>query len=124
MVKIGDKVRFLNSTGGGQVKAFSGKNMALVEDESGFVLPVLISECVVIGEKDNKLRNSQPTQPEQAEKKDKTTDQKKKNNDSTLNAQRLTPLGVVSSLHHVQPKPVEIKPIIKETPEEIGRAHV
>jgi hypothetical protein len=44
MVKIGDKVRFLNSVGGGVVKAFQGKNVVLVEDESGFDFPVSTGE--------------------------------------------------------------------------------
>jgi len=48
MVKIGDKVRFLNTTGGGRVKAFQGKGMVMVEDDSGFDFPVLIAECVVV----------------------------------------------------------------------------
>jgi len=52
-VQVGDKVRFLNTTGGGIVKALQGKNMALVEDDSGFDVPVLISECVVVGSSDN-----------------------------------------------------------------------
>lgn len=50
MVKIGDKVRFLNSVGGGVVRSFKGKNMVMVEDESGFDFPALITECVVVGE--------------------------------------------------------------------------
>ena len=60
MVKIGDKVRFLNSVGGGTVKAFQGKNMVLVEDESGFDFPVATGECVVIGSSDASLRNGSP----------------------------------------------------------------
>lgn len=47
-MKIGDKVRFLNTVGGGIVRGFQGKDVALVEDESGFKLPVLLKECVVI----------------------------------------------------------------------------
>lgn len=47
-MKIGDKVRFLNTVGGGVVRAFQGKDVAMVEDESGFELPVLIRECIVI----------------------------------------------------------------------------
>lgn len=47
-MKIGDKVRFLNTTGGGVVKAFRDKDIVLVEDEDGFDIPVLIRECVVI----------------------------------------------------------------------------
>jgi hypothetical protein len=47
-MKIGDKVRFLNTTGGGVVKGFQGKDIVLVEDEEGFDIPVLIRETVVI----------------------------------------------------------------------------
>lgn len=47
-MKIGDKVRFLNATGGGVVKGFKNKDIVLVEDEDGFELPILIKECVVI----------------------------------------------------------------------------
>ena len=47
-MKIGDKVRFLSEVGGGIVRGFQGKNIALVEDEDGFEIPMLINECVVI----------------------------------------------------------------------------
>jgi len=47
-MKIGDKIRFLNTTGGGIVKGFQGKDIVLVEDEDGFEIPVLIRETVVI----------------------------------------------------------------------------
>ena len=58
MVKIGDKVRFLNSVGGGVVRAFQGKNMVLVEDENGFDFPSLITECVVVETGDEALKNN------------------------------------------------------------------
>ncbi|MDR0757255.1 MAG: DUF2027 domain-containing protein [Tannerella sp.] len=58
MIKTGDRVRFLNSVGGGIVKAFQGKNIVLVEDESGFDFPVAISECVVTGSGDDAMRDS------------------------------------------------------------------
>ena len=48
-LKTGDKVRFLNSVGGGTVTAFRGKDQVLVEDKDGFEVPALISECVVVG---------------------------------------------------------------------------
>ena len=47
-MKVGDNVRFLNSVGSGVVKAFQGKNIVLVEDQDGFVTPVLISDVVVV----------------------------------------------------------------------------
>lgn len=59
-LQIGDTIRFLNAVGGGKVKGFLNKQVAIVEDEYGFDVPVLISECVVIesaGEK--KLENSE-----------------------------------------------------------------
>lgn len=46
-MKVGDKVRFLNSTGGGVVKGFQGKDIVIVDDD-GFDTPILIKECVVI----------------------------------------------------------------------------
>lgn len=49
-IQIGDKVRFLNSTGGGIVRSFRGKEQVIVEDEDGFEIPALIRECVVVGE--------------------------------------------------------------------------
>ena len=51
-MKIGDKVRFLNEVGGGRVAGFQGKNTVLVEDEDGFEIPMLITECVVIDTND------------------------------------------------------------------------
>ena len=48
MVKIGDKVRFLNSVGGGIVRKFVNKDVVSVEEEDGFETPVLVRECVVI----------------------------------------------------------------------------
>ncbi|MDR1699363.1 MAG: DUF2027 domain-containing protein, partial [Prevotellaceae bacterium] len=48
MLQIGDKVRFLNSVGGGIVRRFQSKDIVLVEEEDGFETPVLARECVVI----------------------------------------------------------------------------
>ena len=47
-MKIGDKVRFLDAMGGGKVTGFKGNNLVLVEDEDGFEIPTLISQCVVV----------------------------------------------------------------------------
>ena len=48
MLKIGDKVRFLNDVGGGTVSGFQGKDIVLVADEDGFEIPTLISEVVAV----------------------------------------------------------------------------
>ena len=47
-MKIGDTVRFLSEVGGGVVTGFEGKDIALVQDEDGFDIPMPIKECVVI----------------------------------------------------------------------------
>lgn len=47
-MKIGDKVRFLSEVGGGIVRGFQGKDVALVEGDDGFEIPMLIKECVVV----------------------------------------------------------------------------
>lgn len=63
-MKIGDKVRFLNTTGGGVVRGFQGKDIVLVEDEEGFDIPVLIRETVLI-EPANDMQVRQSTKPSQ-----------------------------------------------------------
>ena len=44
--KIGDRVKFLNSVGGGEITSFLDKNKVMVETEDGFDVPVLIKELV------------------------------------------------------------------------------
>ena len=58
-IKIGDKIRFLNTTGGGIVRRFQGKDQVLVEDEDGFEVPALIRECVVVGSEEKQTQSSQ-----------------------------------------------------------------
>ncbi|WP_321333454.1 DUF2027 domain-containing protein [uncultured Bacteroides sp.] len=60
-MKIGDKVRFLSEVGGGIVKGFQGKDIALIEDADGFDIPMLARECVVIETDDYNLKR-RPTQ--------------------------------------------------------------
>ena len=61
MMKIGDKVRFLNEIGGGIVKGFRGKDIVLVEDVDGFDIPMPMRECVVIDTDDYNM--TRPVQP-------------------------------------------------------------
>lgn len=84
-IQIGDKVRFLNSTGGGTVRGFHGKDQILVEDEDGFEVPALIRECVIVGNSDMQVHSNKrpkpqapveiptPKKPEPAEVKTKET---------------------------------------------------
>lgn len=63
-IKIGDKVRFLNSTGGGIVRSLKGNDQVLVEDEDGFEVPALVRECVVIGESDMQVHSANRPKPQ------------------------------------------------------------
>jgi hypothetical protein len=58
MMKTGDKVRFLNAVGGGIVRRFQNKEIVIVEEEDGFETPVLIRECIVVGEAAPEFRSS------------------------------------------------------------------
>ena len=42
-MNIGDTVRFLNATGGGKITGFQGSDIVLVEDETGFEIPCMLS---------------------------------------------------------------------------------
>jgi len=46
MIKVGDKVKFLNDVGGGIVTGFVNKNVANVENEDGFEIPYPISKLI------------------------------------------------------------------------------
>ncbi len=48
MIKIGDKVKFLNDVGGGVVTRFLNKNMVMVENYDGFEIPYQISQLLDI----------------------------------------------------------------------------
>lgn len=48
MIKIGDKVKFLNDVGGGVVTGFAGKDRVYVENYDGFEIPCLISQLVFV----------------------------------------------------------------------------
>lgn len=60
MMKIGDKVRFLNEIGGGVVTGFRGKDIVLIEDADGFDIPMPMRECVVIDTDDYNMTRSVP----------------------------------------------------------------
>ena len=65
MLKVGDRVRFLNATGGGIVRRFQNKDIVLVEEEDGFETPVLVRECVIV-ESINVSTNFPEKQPQVA----------------------------------------------------------
>jgi hypothetical protein len=50
ILKIGDKVRFLNEVGEGYIVNFKNKEIAEVAIEAGFEIPMLISELIKVNE--------------------------------------------------------------------------
>lgn len=62
--KIGDKVRYLNSKGGGEVVKILSNGMVEVNDESGFNIPFRTSELVKIQEKSFLVSDIKKTAPE------------------------------------------------------------
>jgi len=50
MIKVGDKVKFLNDVGGGVVTRFLNKNMVMVENQDGFEIPYQISQLFNIND--------------------------------------------------------------------------
>ncbi len=73
MIKIGDKVKFLNDVGGGIVTGFVGKNMANVENQDGFEIPYPISQLINIS--DPKLNKAEKTMAPQATEKPEETEE-------------------------------------------------
>ena len=55
--KPGDKVKFLNEIGGGIIRYIKG-NIAEVESEEGFLIPILLSELVINKPIDFKIKTS------------------------------------------------------------------
>lgn len=62
-MKVGDIVRFLNSTGGGRVCRIEGQ-IAHVEDEDGFEVPVLQRECVVVQDAESAASAAKASSPD------------------------------------------------------------
>lgn len=76
-MKIGDTVRFLSEVGGGVVTGFQGKDIALVQDEDGFDIPMPIKECVVIKTDDYNIplkSTVKPSAPEAIEEDEEEDD--------------------------------------------------
>ncbi|WP_159517097.1 Smr/MutS family protein [Sunxiuqinia indica] len=50
MMKVGDRVKFMNDVGGGVVTKVVSKSLVNVENEDGFEIPTLVSDLVLVGE--------------------------------------------------------------------------
>uniref|UniRef100_UPI003216E35D Smr/MutS family protein n=1 Tax=uncultured Draconibacterium sp. TaxID=1573823 RepID=UPI003216E35D len=62
MIKVGDKVKFLNDVGGGVVTGFINKNTVNVEGDDGFEVPCLISELVNVSAPELNAGTVQPVE--------------------------------------------------------------
>ncbi len=54
MIKVGDRVKFLNDVGGGVVTGFIGKSMVYVENEDGFEIPCPVLNLINVDDPDLK----------------------------------------------------------------------
>ncbi|MGQ7868786.1 DUF2027 domain-containing protein [Sunxiuqinia sp. sy24] len=50
MIKVGDRVKFMNDVGGGIVTKVISKSLVHVENDDGFEIPTLVAELVVVNE--------------------------------------------------------------------------
>lgn len=50
MIKVGDRVKFMNDVGGGIVTKIISKSLVHVENDDGFEIPTLVTELVVVNE--------------------------------------------------------------------------
>ncbi|MDR2564018.1 MAG: DUF2027 domain-containing protein [Prevotellaceae bacterium] len=66
--KTGDKVRFLNETGGGTITRIISATMVYVEDKDGFEIPVRVADLIVVNQADSQssTTNRYESQPERA----------------------------------------------------------
>ena len=62
ILKIGDKVRFLNEVGGGRITSIVSKDMVNVETDDGFEVPTMINNLILVNSPDlyesNRSRNT------------------------------------------------------------------
>lgn len=72
-MKVGDRVRFLNATGGGVVSKIVSREMVMVTDDDGFDVPTLARECVVVDSVENRS-NSNSSAPNAPTKEKKIED--------------------------------------------------
>ena len=77
ILKVGDKVRFLNEVGGGRITSVVNKDMVNVETDDGFEVPTLINNLIVVNAPDvyesGRSRNTIVPQKPEPVKEKKTT---------------------------------------------------
>ncbi|MFB6318541.1 DUF2027 domain-containing protein [Saccharicrinis sp. FJH54] len=55
-IRVGDEIKYLNDVGGGKVIAIRDKKIAVILQDDGFEVPVLINECI-------KVESAEPAAP-------------------------------------------------------------
>ncbi|SHE32445.1 Smr domain-containing protein [Mariniphaga anaerophila] len=76
MIKVGDRVKFLNDVGGGIVTGFLGKNMVKVENEDGFEVPYPVSQLLNVDAPELNRGGVSVTQPVEETPKEEPVQQK------------------------------------------------
>lgn len=63
MIKVGDRVKFIDDVGGGIVTGFIGKNMVNVENADGFEVPYPVSMLINVDDPDLNRRDTVAAKP-------------------------------------------------------------
>ncbi len=87
-IKVGDKVKFLNDTGGGIVSEIIDNKMVNVRIEDGFDVPVLISE-IILDSDENKLIEEAGEDISKSEDSNKIDAGNEKTTDNSISAENL-----------------------------------
>lgn len=85
-VNVGDRVRFLNATGGGVVSKIINRELVMVTDEDGFDIPTLARECVVVESATTvhtHEKSKTETKPKKVETIEEFVEKEKSDNDYT-----------------------------------------
>ncbi len=101
-IKIGSRVRFLNSQGGGVVRRISGK-IAWVEGEDGFEIPTPLQECVMVGENDTFIpAYKSPMDKRREEEAKKGQQEKRRQEPASLAPEKHKPADAQPRLLHTE----------------------
>ncbi len=113
-MKIGDRVRFLNETGGGIITEFMDKELVKVLTEDGFEFPVLKTEVIVVSAKpeDFEGTGSKMQEPETKEKDAEELDSSEKK--SRTLADYLDKKGKVVGSNRLKRKETKSLPEVEE----------
>ncbi len=111
-MKIGDRVRFLNDTGGGIITEFIDEELVKVLTEDGFEFPVLKKEVIVVSAKPEDFEGAGRKKPEY---EDEAADEKKmETTEKRTLADYLDRKGKVVGDHKLKDKQTKSSPLAEE----------